>query len=152
MGFPKQKYWSGLPFPTPGDLPDPGIEPRSPALQADSLLSEPSGKTQFLQICQLFLLNSLYLLVLPTNLASSRAMLAGMYFLSSASHTAFPSLPHFLQNVLFSLPSSCTQSIYRIYYQIKNDKDVPSEHKSQGLLISLLQYQNAGRKKFSQNV
>ena len=44
MGFPKQEYWSGLPFPSPGDLPDPGMEPRSPALQADSLLSEPPGK------------------------------------------------------------------------------------------------------------
>ena len=37
MGFPRQEYWSGLPFPSPGDLPDPGIEPRSPTLQADSL-------------------------------------------------------------------------------------------------------------------
>ena len=37
MGFPKQEYWSGLPFPSPGDLPDPGIEPISPAWQADSL-------------------------------------------------------------------------------------------------------------------
>ena len=44
MGFPRKEYWSGLPFPSPGDLPDPGIEPGSPALQADSLLSEPSGK------------------------------------------------------------------------------------------------------------
>jgi len=44
MGFPGQEYWSGLPFPSPGDLPDPGIEPRSPTLQADALLSEPPGK------------------------------------------------------------------------------------------------------------
>ena len=36
-------YWSGLPFPSPGDLPDPGIEPRPPALQADALTSEPPG-------------------------------------------------------------------------------------------------------------
>ena len=41
MEFSRQEYWSGLPFPSPGDLPDPGIEPRSPALQADALLSEP---------------------------------------------------------------------------------------------------------------
>ena len=41
MGFSKQECWSGLPFPSPGDLPDPGIEPRSPALQADALPSEP---------------------------------------------------------------------------------------------------------------
>ena len=40
----RQEYWSGLLFPFPGDLPDPGIEPSSPALQADSLLSEPQGK------------------------------------------------------------------------------------------------------------
>ena len=45
MGFPRQEYWSGLLFPSPGDIPSPGIEPRSPALQADSLLlSEPPGK------------------------------------------------------------------------------------------------------------
>ena len=41
MGFSRQEYWSGLPFPSPGDLPDPGIEPKSPALQADALTSEP---------------------------------------------------------------------------------------------------------------
>ena len=43
MRFPRQEYWSGLPFPFPGDLPDPGIEPRTPALQADALTSEPRG-------------------------------------------------------------------------------------------------------------
>ena len=41
MGFSRQEYWSGLPFPSPGDLPDPGIKPRSPTLQADALTSEP---------------------------------------------------------------------------------------------------------------
>ena len=41
MGFSRQEYWSGLPFPSPGDLPNPGIKPGSPALQADSLPSEP---------------------------------------------------------------------------------------------------------------
>ena len=43
MGFSRQDYWSGLPCPPPGDLPDPGIESRSPALQEDSLPSEPPG-------------------------------------------------------------------------------------------------------------
>ena len=43
MGFSRQGYWSVLSFPSPGDLPDPGIEPRSPTLQADTLLSEPPG-------------------------------------------------------------------------------------------------------------
>ena len=40
MGFSRQEYWSGLPSPSPGDLPDPGIEPRSPELQADCLPTE----------------------------------------------------------------------------------------------------------------
>ena len=44
MGFSRQEYRSGLPFPSPGDLPDPGIEPGSPALQTDSLLTELQGK------------------------------------------------------------------------------------------------------------
>ena len=44
MGIPRQEYWSGLPFPSPGNLPYPGIKPRSPALQADSLPTEPAGK------------------------------------------------------------------------------------------------------------
>ena len=44
MEFSRQEYWRGLPFPSPGDLPNPGIEPRSPALQTDSLPSEPAGK------------------------------------------------------------------------------------------------------------
>ena len=44
MGFSTQEYWSGLPFPSRGDFPNPGIEPRSPALQADSLPAEPPGK------------------------------------------------------------------------------------------------------------
>ena len=45
MGFSRLDYWSGLPFPSLVDLPDPGIEPGSPTLQADSLLTEPPGKS-----------------------------------------------------------------------------------------------------------
>ena len=48
MGFSRHECWSGLPFPSPGDLPDPEIEPRSLALQADALLSEPPGKLPLL--------------------------------------------------------------------------------------------------------
>ena len=47
MGFSRQEYWSGFPFPPPGDLANPRIEPKSPALQADSFLSEPPGKLSF---------------------------------------------------------------------------------------------------------
>ena len=44
VGFSRQEYWSGLPFPSPGDLPNPGIQPESPALQADASLSEPPAR------------------------------------------------------------------------------------------------------------
>ena len=44
MGFSRQKYWSGLPFPSPGNLPNPGIKPTSPELQVDSFTTEPPGK------------------------------------------------------------------------------------------------------------
>ena len=46
MEFSRQEYWNGLPFPSPGALPIPGLEPGSPALQADALPSEPPGKPQ----------------------------------------------------------------------------------------------------------
>ena len=53
MEFSRQEYWSELPFPSPGDLPNPGIEPQSLTLQADSLPSEPPGKSQ--RCCELYL-------------------------------------------------------------------------------------------------
>ena len=46
MGFSRQEYWSGLPFPSPGDLLNPGIEPGSPTLQTDALPSEPPGNSK----------------------------------------------------------------------------------------------------------
>ena len=59
MGFSRPEYWSGLPFPAPGDLPDPGIEPGSPTLQADSLLTELPGKPYIYQ-GKLMYLSKLY--------------------------------------------------------------------------------------------
>ena len=53
MGFSRQEYWSGEPFPSPGDLIDPGMEPGSPALQADSLPSEPPGSPYVSQLGRL---------------------------------------------------------------------------------------------------
>ena len=50
MGFSRQGYWSGLPFPSPQDLPNPGIELRSPALHMDSLPAEPQGKPKVLSL------------------------------------------------------------------------------------------------------
>ena len=55
MGFSRQEYWSGLPFPSPGYLPDPGIEPGCPALEADALTSEPPGKSREWQTTSAFL-------------------------------------------------------------------------------------------------
>ena len=57
--FEDETYWNGLPFPSPGNLPDPGIEPGSPTLQADSLPYEPPGKLLFLKELLKFLLFSL---------------------------------------------------------------------------------------------
>ena len=60
MGFSRQECWSGLPFPSPGDLPDPGIEPQSPALQADSLRAEPQGKPKNTGVGSLSLLQGIF--------------------------------------------------------------------------------------------
>ena len=58
MGFSRKEYWNGMPFPSPADLPDPGIEPWSPELHADSLLTEPPGKPKTpkksLELCFVF--------------------------------------------------------------------------------------------------
>ena len=54
MGFSRQEYWSGLPFPSPGNLPDLGSEPVTPALQADALPSEPPGKPKETKLNVLF--------------------------------------------------------------------------------------------------
>ena len=55
MGFSRQEYWSGLPFPSPGDCPDPGIKPGSPTLEADALTSEPPGKPIYVLECDIYL-------------------------------------------------------------------------------------------------
>ena len=60
VGFSRQEYWSGLPFPPPGDLLNPGIEPRSPALQADSLPAEPQGKPKNTGVGRLSLLQGIF--------------------------------------------------------------------------------------------
>ena len=68
MGFSRQEYWSGLPFPSPGDLPDLGIETGSPTLHADSLLSEPPGKLPVLCSC---------ILIVIYNIISLQQMIEG---------------------------------------------------------------------------
>ena len=60
MEFSRPEYWSGTPFPSPGDLPNPGIEPRSPPLQADSLPAEPQGKSKNSRVGSLSLLQWIF--------------------------------------------------------------------------------------------
>ena len=62
MGFSRQEYWSGVPFPYPGDHPNPGTEPRSPELQADSLPTELQGKSLTTIVCSYLMLATLLLL------------------------------------------------------------------------------------------
>ena len=59
-GISRPQYWSGQPFPSPGDLPDPGIEPRSPTLQVDSLPAEPQGKPKNTGVGSLSLLQQIF--------------------------------------------------------------------------------------------
>ena len=61
MEFSSPEHWSGYIFPSPGDLPNPGIEPRSPALQADSLPAEPQGKPKNTGVGTLSLLQEIFL-------------------------------------------------------------------------------------------
>ena len=60
MDFSRPEYWSGKPFPSPGDLPNPGIEPRCPTLQVDSLPAEPPGKTKNTGVGSLSLLQRIF--------------------------------------------------------------------------------------------
>jgi len=61
MEFSRPQYWSGQPFPSPGDLPNSGIKPRSPTLQVDSLPAEPQGKPKKTGVSSLFLLQQIFL-------------------------------------------------------------------------------------------
>ena len=61
MEFSRPEYWSGQPFPSPGDLPNPGIKPKSPSLQADSLPAYPQGKPKNTGVDSLFLLQWIFL-------------------------------------------------------------------------------------------
>ena len=85
MGFSRQEYWSGLPCPSPGDLPDPGIEHRSPALQADSLPAEPQGKPKDTGVGSLSLLQEIFL-----TQESNRGLLHCRWILYQLSYQGSP--------------------------------------------------------------
>ena len=85
MGFSRQEYWSELSFSSPGDLPDPGLEPRSPALQADSLPSEPPGKPPIA-----YHLPQIYILISWLNLHKLTHYTAQNYFAMFKLDEYFP--------------------------------------------------------------
>ena len=91
-GFSRQEYWSGLPFPSPRDLPDPGIKPRSPTLQVDSLLSELPGKPKNTEVGSLCLLQKSFQLRNRTGVSCS----AGEFFTSCVDLDKLLSLSHLL--------------------------------------------------------
>ena len=95
MGFSRQEYWSGLPFPSPGDLPNPGIEPESPALEADALTSEPPGKPKNTGVGSLFLLQWIF----PTQ-ESNWSLLHCRQILYQLSCQESPKIKH-LDNILY---------------------------------------------------
>ena len=106
VGFPRQEYWSGLLFPSPGDLPDPGIKPLSPALQVDSLATEPPENP-----CTLILIYSKTKVytkapsseaVVP-NLFGTRDQFHGRQFFSQTGMGGWPQDDSSTLHILFTL-------------------------------------------------
>ena len=113
MEFSRPEYWSGLPFPSPADLPDPGIEPRSPALREDSLPAEPPGNLKNSGVGRLSLLQQIFLTQeLSRGLLlwkpSHVRQLQGMFFLCTSwiafIHSAQYVLSRFSQAWLSAIP------------------------------------------------
>ena len=86
MEFSRSEYWSGQPFPSPGDLPNPGIKPRSPTLQEDSLPAEPPGKPKITGVGSLFLLQ----LIFPTQESNQGLLRCRWIFTNWAIREAKP--------------------------------------------------------------
>ena len=95
MEFSRPEYWSGQPFPSPGDLPDPGIKPRSPALQADSLPAEPPEKPKNTGVGSLSFLQWIFL-----TQESNQGLLHRRWILYQLSHQGSPP---YSQSHVFSL-------------------------------------------------
>ena len=91
MGFSRPEHWSGQPFPSPGDLPNPGIEPRSPTLQADSLPAEPPGQPKNIGMGGLSLLQQMFL-----TQESNRGLLHYRWILHQLSYQGTTSAIHFM--------------------------------------------------------
>ena len=119
MGFSRQEYWSGLPFPSPGDLPDPGIKPMSPALEADALTSEPPRKPNSDKWIYFFSLTNIYriLIICP---ALFKAKMINMCFLSLSGLKATVKNKHGLRyNVSITWHMTIKITIWKEIYQDK---------------------------------
>ena len=97
MGFSRPEYWSGEPFSSSGDLPNPGIELRSPALQADSLPAEPQGKPKSIGVGSLSLVHWIF----PAQ-ESNRGLLHRRWLLYQLSHEALPTTAFMFKEQDFS--------------------------------------------------
>ena len=91
MGFSRPEHWSGQPFPSPGDLPNPGIEPRSPTLQTDSLPAEPPGQPKNTGMGGLSLPQQMFL-----TQESNRGLLHYRWILHQLSYQGTTSAIHFM--------------------------------------------------------
>ena len=120
MGFSRQEYWSGLPFPSPGDLPDPGIEPRSPTLQADALTSEPPGKVVVFSNLRLshvsFLLSSFFAVLVSSTLGFLSFPLCWVFFVLRFHCKSFPQV-----GLLLCLASSLLGPRQGCFSQVKSE-------------------------------
>ena len=114
MEFSRQEYWSGLPFPSPGYLPDPGIEPGSPTLQADALSSEPPGKPFLVLVWANYRLLDVLLKIekIPFHLYYAEDFIMIRYWiLANIFHTYWDDHNNFLL---------CTFDVNYFYFQIKS--------------------------------
>ena len=103
--YSRPKYWSGQPFPFPGDLPNPGIKPRSPTLKTDSLPAEPQGKPKNIGVGSIFLLQQIFLTQeLNRGILHCRPILYQLSYLGSPNtYFIFPNLSPLAATSLFSI-------------------------------------------------
>ena len=95
MEFSRQEYWRGLPFPPIGDLPDPGIKPKSPALQADSLPSEPPGKPN------LFVLSFSHTYEIKKCLLLGKKVMTNLDSILKSRDISLPTKVHLVKRMVF---------------------------------------------------
>ena len=119
MGFPRQEYWSGVPLPSPGDLPNPGIEHRSPALRADASPFEPPGKTT--HVCILSRFSCVRLFVTPWTAAHQAPLSTEFSRQEYWSAMPFPSPTRSIQALKYwdIFRMNCPKQIFLILFCVE---------------------------------